>query len=609
MASGFNQQMDKNTMFVNDENSSLSLKEKVDPRVDLFFKLVRGLSNQEFKELFQNCLINTNIPKQEMMTDLLVMCFQTRNCRGGKGERDLFKIFFLSLYQELPEVCLKCIPLILHYGYGKDLISICQLTMNDVNNKPLFNYILDFCVQKIKQEYQELLDAEKEQRDPKSLSLLSKWIPSQEKHKLTRKFAYCMFPKSKHPLKEYRHIRTSINKYLNLLETKMCQKRWGQIDPTEIPSLCLAKNLKALINEKKKIPLSHEQQETGNRFPQEPDRVGCRQNMMRSVEDNKCNQLKGKQLYPYENVAKLMYEVPDDLGIKILQSMWNDIAKNLKTQLKSQADSSSKSESPVNLGELIPLSDVSGSISGIPMLRTPGALGILVSELTSPEFANRILTFESSPRWFRLDPSNNIYQKVRQLMSAPWGGSTNFEAAIDLILEVCVAGKLNPEQIPDLLILSNMQFNQAGCHVHSSWETQYESIVRKFSEAGTNVCGQPWPAPTIIFWNLHSDTLGIPSDTDIPGVKLLSGFYPSLFKCVIHGDEFETDEIDESTSQKVSRKSTPSETLRKILDDPNYDLVRQILSEYPEGIFEDYTFFPTPSKIEKMNSGSAEDTP
>ena len=67
--------------------------------------------------------------------------------------------------------------------------------MNDVNNKPLFNYTLDFCVQKIKREHQELLDAEKEHRDPKSLSLLSKWIPSQEKHKLTRKFAYYMFPK------------------------------------------------------------------------------------------------------------------------------------------------------------------------------------------------------------------------------------------------------------------------------------------------------------------------------------------------------------------------------------------------------------------------------
>ena len=460
----------------------------------------------------------------------------------------------------------------------------------------------------MKQEHQELLDAEKEHRDPKSLTLLSKWIPSQEKHKLTRKFAYCMFPRSKHPLKEYRHIRTYINKYLNLVETKMCEKRWGQIDPTGIPSLCLAKNLKAFINEKKKIPPSREQQETGNRFPEDPDRVSCRQNMMRSVEDKKCNRLKGKQLYPHEIVSTLMYEVPGDLGIKILQSMWNDIANNLKTQLKSQANSSSKSESAVNLGKLIPLSDVSGSMSGIPM-QVSIALGILVSELTSPEFANRVLTFETCPQWFQLEPSNNIFQKVQQLMTAPWEGSTNFEAAIDLILEVCVAGKLNSEQIPDLLILSDMQFDQAQGDLHSVWETHYESIVRKFSEAGINVCGQPWPAPTIIFWNLRSDTPGIPADADIPGVKLLSGFSPSLFKYIIDGEELETEEIDEFTGQKVSRKSTPLETLREILDDPNYDLVRQVLSEYPEGIFEDYQFFPTPSKIEKLNSGSAEDTP
>lgn len=608
MPSVFYQLMDKITNLVGGENGSLALKETVDPRVDLFFKLVRGLSDEEFRELFEKCLMNTTIPKQVMMTDMLVMCFQTRNCRGGKGERDLFKIFFLSLYQELPEVCLKCVPLILHYGYGKDLISLCELTMNDVKNKLLFNSILDFCVQKIKQEYHELLVAEKENRNPESPSLLSKWLPSKEKHKLTKKFAYRMFPNCKDHFKKYRHIRTFINKYLNLVETKMCEKKWQEIDPSGIPSLCLARGLKGLINEKKKVPPSPEQQETGNRFPEDPDRIACRQNMMKSVEDNKCNQLKGKQLYPHEIVAKLMFDYSGELRIKILQSMWNDIAENLKTQLKSQANSSSKSKSPVNLGKLIPLCDVSGSMSGIPM-QVSIALGILVSELTSPEFGNRILTFETCPQWFQLEPSNNIFQKVQQLMTAPWGNSTNFEAAIDLILEVCVVSKLNSEQIPDLLILSDMQFDQAQGDLHSVWETHYESIVRKFSEAGINVCGQPWPAPTIIFWNLRSDTPGVPADADIPGVKLLSGFSPSLFKCVIDGDELETEGIDEVTGQKVSKRSTPSENLRKILDDPNYDLVRQILSEYPEGIFEDYHFFPTPSKIEKLNSGSAENTP
>ena len=88
-----------------------------------------------------------------------------------------------------------------------------------------------------------------------------------------------------------------------------------------------------------------------NRFPQDPDRVSCRQNMMKSVEDKKCNRLKGKQLYPHEIVSNLMYEVPGDLEIKIFQSMWNDIAENIKTQLKvSNLDS--KSKSPVNLGKL-----------------------------------------------------------------------------------------------------------------------------------------------------------------------------------------------------------------------------------------------------------------
>ena len=81
--------------------------------------------------------------------------------------------------------------------------------------------------------------------------------------------------------------------------------------------------------------------------------------------------------------------------------------------------------------------DVSGSMSGTPM-EVAIALGILVSEITSPSYANRCLTFSARPEWVEIDPSMSLEEKVHQVQSAPWGMNTDFEQACGHILKVCL---------------------------------------------------------------------------------------------------------------------------------------------------------------------------
>jgi len=145
----------------------------------------------------------------------------------------------------------------------------------------------------------------------------------------------------------------------------------------------------------------------------------------------------------------------------------------------------------VDLGKLVPLVDVSGSMHGQPMEVAIG-LGILVAELTAPEFCDRCLTFETEPRWVDLSDCKTIHAKVQKIQSAPWGGSTNFEAACERILEAAVTAKLKPDEIPDMIVFSDMQFDAAAgggfygsrC---SSWSTQFER--RRGSSFGT--CAAP----------------------------------------------------------------------------------------------------------------------
>ena len=187
-----------------------------------------------------------------------------------------------------------------------------------------------------------------------------------------------------------------------------------------------------------------------------------------------------------------------------------------------------------DLGKLVPLVDVSGSMGGTPM-EAAIALGILVSELSHAAFRHRALTFESRPSWVDLSGSAKIADKVRCLEAAPWGGSTDFKAACEMILQAAQAARLKPDEVPDLIVFSDMQFDQAHGGGRGSWETHHERLTRRFAEVGRAVCGEPYAAPRIIYWNLRGDTAGFPVAADAPNTQMLSGFSPSLLKLVLSG--------------------------------------------------------------------------
>merc|ERR1712225_37471 len=234
-------------------------------------------------------------------------------------------------------------------------------------------------------------------------------------------------------------------------------------------------------------------------------------------------------------------------------------------------------------GALVSLVDVSGSMSGVPM-EVSIALGLLVSDLADEPFKHRVLTFESQPRWHKIPSTSSPVEQIRNLQRAPWGGSTNFAAAIDLLLAACVEGNVAREDVPDLIVFSDMQFDAAN---GPGWETHHERLQRTWAEKG-------YELPSITYWNLRGDTAGgFMAEASCPGVRLLSGFSPALLKLVLTGEEADDDE--EVTVDGVSRaKPTPFHTMRKALDAPRYDAVRTMLSEFDGAPFADYTFTPAP---------------
>jgi hypothetical protein len=223
----------------------------------------------------------------------------------------------------------------------------------------------------------------------------------------------------------------------------------------------------------------------------------------------------------------------------------------------------------------VPLCDVSGSMSGIPM-EVSIALGVLISELST--IRDRFMTFSSTPRWHVMEQGWSLRQKVRSAMGAHWEMNTDFQKALEMLLDACVEGDVPPAEVGELslVVLSDMQFDAARNTYGkqpSGWDTQYERLVKSFEQAGLeSKWEEPYPVPRVVFWNLRGDTRDFPVHASTPGVACVSGFSANLLKAFMEGDT--------GTAAASPVAATPYEVMRRTLDDPRYQAVRDTCAEH-----------------------------
>ena len=640
-------------------NGDACLKKTSSGLLDLFFKLVRGLDAEELASLFSAAV--TEATKPEAKADLIVLAFQTRATRGhGKGEKELAYQLLKHCAKEFGEESVAAVlDLLPHYGYWKDLV---HLLASDDCPRALADKSEELICEQLLADEAECSAATAEKRTP-SLSLVAKYAPREGMKfdkgplRLAKRLAQRLFG-SVNPAasaRKYRKLCSSLNSQLCTTEVLMAAGRWEEIRFARVASLCLQRHRKAFLNEALKGVLTPAQDVTGNRHPDDPARVAARLHLREAIVSKKGVQ--GKALMPHEIVQHCMGGSLSTLEADLMNAQWASLragtlevmrkaaelrdlqvleaAAPLAAGLGSLAALERALPKHVDLGKLVALVDVSGSMSGTPM-EAAIALGILVSELAAPTFRDRVLTFESVPNWVDLSSHTSIRDKVRACQKAPWGGSTDFEAACERILGAAEAAKLLPDEVPDLIVFSDMQFDEAhgghgggkgggkgggfgggkGCGGRgrrlSAWETAFERLQRRFAEVGQRVCGAPYAAPRIIFWNLRANTVGFPVAKDTPNVQLLSGFSPALLKLVVSGADLVGDEEEvtetvvmpdgsiQTTTKVVRSGPTPEQTLRTALDDAVFDAVRLRLAALEAGPFKDYAFAPKDGTFEMV---------
>jgi len=114
---------------------------------------------------------------------------------------------------------------------------------------------------------------------------------------------------------------------------------------------------------------------------------------------------------------------------------------------------------------------------------------------------------------------------------------------MELICAVVRENNLGTDEIPNLLVISDMQFNETikvadfgGYGVPTAselWKTSNQNIRKMCSDLGIELFGHPFEPPQLVFWNVRSNTVGYAAAADDPGVIMMSGYSPALMKFVL----------------------------------------------------------------------------
>jgi hypothetical protein len=291
----------------------------------------------------------------------------------------------------------------------------------------------------------------------------------------------------------------------------------------------------------------------------------------------------------------------------VIDAQWVAVRNGVLEQVESRKRQLALAAAPESLGgadakchpvavgpsRFVAMIDVSGSMIGTPM-HVAIAMGILTSELAHGAFRDKVLLFAEEPSWIDLSGRDRLVGKINIITRCHFGYTTNFYRAMELICAVVRENNLGAHEIPDLLVISDMQFNDtlelpqytSAANIPKLWKTCSENIRKMFSDLGVELSGNPFEPPQLVFWNVRSDTVGYPAAAEDRGVIMLSGYSPALMKFVISGEMTEETIADiGGTAVKERHQITPREALRKILDDFGLEDVRVALNAMPAASF------------------------
>lgn len=535
--------------------------------IQLYFQLVRTSDYSTLENKYQellNIIFNNKEKYNDELTLLYRMIANVRDVENGKGE---YELSYMLLYnfakydmkrasQLLKHFFMETKELTKPYGSWKDVkyfSNFCK-KRDETFSINLYEYLIALTnIQLIRDNtlYEENL----KNSQFHNLSLCAKWIPRENKSFgwMYENLALDYYERSKgltadklssknYAKMYYRNILTKLNKYLDTVQIKMCKKTWSLINFNHITSITLEKQKYAITFKEKN---GKERNIYEDNYKDKEDRLLCAKKFSNWQKEKSVINGKNVSMYDFVKSAIQLSFHPDELLIDVLNKQW--VSNGIRCYK--------------NMEYMIPMVDTSKSMTidnNIPLYNALG-LGIRIAEKS--KLGKRCLTFSEKPTWINLEEKNTFYDCVSCLRNSNWGMNTNFQAAMDLILEHIKNVKMEASEVEKLciVVLSDMQFDDS--YNNKLNEPIDKEIIEKFKNVGLKICNKPYKTPKIIFWNLRN-TNGFPSVSFQPGVGMISGYSPQLMNAFIEKGE------------KSLHEYNPYNILKDILNTPRYSFLK-----------------------------------
>jgi hypothetical protein len=384
------QALRSNENWTQTENGALTPASTLSDVLDFWYH-IGGMRGQDVTRLFSKAYAENEVLA-------IKAAFNSRDVRGGKGERESFRQVLRYLFNNDRAVFNSIVVLVPEFGRWDDVVEFVD---SDVVRAMVANR----------------LDNDKFSDNP---SLLAKWMPSANTSSdKTVELAYKWMRILDLQPRSYRKLLVSLRKKIEIVESLMSAKAFNKINYKRVPSRAGMIYRKAFSKQ------------DGTRYVQ----------YLEDVKSGKTT-INSSTLFPHEIVSKYLNGSGKD---DTLEAQWKALPNYCED----------------NDQNALVVCDVSGSMSGVPM-EVSIALGIYIAERNTGIFKDHFITFSERPTLERLvgntlhDRVRNL-QRAQWDMNT--NIQAVFDLILSTALSNGVKTEGMPKKI---FIISDMQFDSAS---------------------------------------------------------------------------------------------------------------------------------------------------
>ena len=434
----------------------------------------------------EDCILLFKEAFEEDPTLAMKCLFYLRDCRGGQGERRFFRICLKWLAKNYPGTVIRNIAQIADKGRWDDVFILF--------NTPVNNHALSLIKRQLSLDMNDAMGN-------KAISLLAKWMPSENAHSQKSK---AMARHIRNYLgmdaRQYRKMLSKLRAHLKVLETLMSANRWDEIEFDKIPS---------------KAGLVYR-----NAFARR-DIIAKK---YESFVMDKKTKVNADTLYPYEVVEKVTEKLGWNFinfkGTELERETLNKYWANLKDYLNGANTS------------MMCVIDTSGSMTGkygtsVAPIDVAISLGLYCAERMTGPFANHYISFSRRARLVETRGVDFV-DKVARIVGTNLCENTNLASVFDLLLDCVINGKAKVKDLPKtLVVISDMEIDYMSTwYSKDKVQTEMDKIRDKWASHGLEL-------PKLVYWNVSARQNTILDNG--PNISYVSGCSPVIFESVLTG--------------------------------------------------------------------------